>query len=44
MVPSVTAKDASFRIHHGVIGMARVAYGDENSSPAVKALADQIRS
>lgn len=24
--------------------MARVAYGDENSSPAVKALADQIRS
>lgn len=23
--------------------MARVAYGDENSSPAVKALADQIR-
>jgi hypothetical protein len=28
----------------GVINMARVAYGDENSSPAVKALADQIRS
>lgn len=27
-----------------MIDMARVAYGDENSSPAVKALADQIRS
>ena len=23
--------------------MARLAYGDENSSPAVQALADQIR-
>ena len=39
-VPPVTAKDVFFRS----FGMAHVAYGDENSSPAIKAPADQIRS